>query len=142
MHNGKQIGVLGELHPKFAKAHDVLGTVAFEMDLQDIINEDNGLKYHPINKFPSITRDLAIVVKREVSAEEIVTLVKQTARKYLTKIDIFDVYTGENVLNDEKSIAFSMTFEDPTKTLEAQEVDKVIQQVLNRLEREIGAKLR
>ena len=142
MHNGKQIGVLGELHPKFAKAHDVLGTVAFEMDLHDIINEDNGLKYHPINKFPSITRDLAIVVKREVSAEEIVTLVKQTARKYLTKIDIFDVYTGENVLNDEKSIAFSMTFEDPTKTLEAQEVDKVIQQVLNRLEREIGAKLR
>ena len=142
MHNGKQIGVLGELHPKFAKAHDVLGTVAFEMDLQDIINEDNGLKYHPINKFPSITRDLAIVVKREVSAEEIVTLVKQTARKYLTKIDIFDVYTGENVLNDEKSIAFSMTFEDPTKTLEAQEVDKVIHQVLNRLEREIGAKLR
>ena len=142
MHDGKQIGVLGELHPKFAKMHDVLGTVAFEMDLHDIINENNGLKYHPINKFPSITRDLAIVVKKEVSAEEIVTLVKQTARKYLTKLDIFDVYTGENVANDEKSIAFTMTFEDPTKTLEAQEVDKVINQVLNRLEREIGAKLR
>ena len=142
MHDGKQIGVLGELHPKFAKMHDVLGTVAFEMDLHDIINENNGLKYHPINKFPSITRDLAIVVKKDVSAEEIVTLVKQTARKYLTKMDIFDVYTGENVANDEKSIAFTMTFEDPTKTLEAQEVDKVINQVLNRLEREIGAKLR
>ena len=57
-------------------------------------------------------------------------------------MDIFDVYTGENVASDEKSIAFTMTFEDPTKTLEAQEVDKVINQVLNRLEREIGAKLR
>ncbi len=142
MHNGKQIGVLGELHPKFAKAHDVAGTVAFEMDLTELLNENNGLKYHPINKFPSVTRDLAIVVKKDVSAEQILTLVKQTARKYLTNIDIFDVYTGENVGSDEKSIAFTMTFEDPTKTLATEEVDKVISQVLNRLEREIGAKLR
>lgn len=142
MHNGKQIGVLGELHPKFAKAHDCVGTVAFEMDLADIINENNGLKYKPINKFPSITRDLAIVVKKDISAENVLALVKQTARKYLTKIDIFDVYTGENVGSDEKSIAFTMTFEDPTKTLEASEVDKVISQILNRLDREIGAKLR
>lgn len=142
MHNGKQIGVLGELHPKFAKAHDVAGTVAFEMDLTELLNENNGLKYHPINKFPSVTRDLAIVVKKDVSAEQILTLVKQTARKYLTNIDIFDVYTGENVGSDEKSIAFTMTFEDPTKTLATEEVDKVISQVLNRLDREIGAKLR
>lgn len=142
MHDGKRIGVLGELHPKFAKAHDVSGTVAFEMDLADLINENNGLKYHPINKFPSITRDLAIVVKKDVSADTILGLVKQTARKYLTDIKVFDVYTGENVGEDEKSIAFTMTFEDPTKTLEAAEVDKVISQVLNRLDREIGAKLR
>jgi phenylalanyl-tRNA synthetase beta chain len=142
MHNGKQIGVLGELHPKFAKAHDVAGTVAFEMDLAELLNENNGLKYHPINKFPSVTRDLAIVVKKYISAEQILTLVKQTARKYLTNIDIFDVYTGENVGSDEKSIAFTMTFEDPTKTLATEEVDKVISQVLNRLDREIGAKLR
>lgn len=142
MHNGKQVGVIGELHPKFAKAHDVSGTVAFEMDLTDLINEDNGLKYKPINKFPSITRDLAIVVKKDVSAEQVLTLVKQTTRKYLTKVDIFDVYTGENVGEDEKSIAFSMTFEDPTKTLEAAEVDKVINQLLNRLDKELGAKLR
>jgi phenylalanyl-tRNA synthetase beta chain len=142
MHNGKQIGVLGELHPNFAKAHDVAGTVAFEMDLAELLNENNGLKYHAINKFPSVTRDLAIVVKKDISAEQILTLVKQTARKYLTNIDIFDVYTGENVGSDEKSIAFTMTFEDPTKTLAAEEVDKVMSQVLNRLDREIGAKLR
>lgn len=142
MHNGKQIGVLGELHPKFAKDHDVAGTVAFEMDLYDLIHEDNGLKYKPINKFPSITRDLAIVVDKSVSADEILKLVKQTGKKYLTKVDIFDVYTGENVKDNEKSIAFTMTFEDSTKTLEAEEIDKVIQQILNRLDKELNAKLR
>ena len=142
MHNGKQIGVLGELHPKFAKDHDVSGTVAFEMDLYDLIHEDNGLKYKPINKFPSITRDLAIVVDKSVSADQILTLVKQTGKKYLTKVDIFDVYTGENVKENEKSIAFTMTFEDSTKTLEAEEIDKVIKQILNRLEKELNAKLR
>jgi phenylalanyl-tRNA synthetase beta chain len=112
------------------------------MDLAELLNENNGLKYHPINKFPSVTRDLAIVVKKYISAEQILTLVKQTARKYLTNIDIFDVYTGENVGSDEKSIALTMTFEDPTKTLATEEVDKVISQVLNRRDREIGAKLR
>ena len=55
---------------------------------------------------------------------------------------IAQIFQWATIYDDEKSIAFSMTFEDPTKTLEAQEVDKVIQQVLNRLEREIGAKLR
>ena len=142
IHNGKPIGVIGELHPKFAKEHDVQGTIALEISLEDIISEENVLKYHPINKFPAITRDLAIVLKKEIPADSVVALVKQTARKYLTKLEIFDVYTGENVQADEKSIAFSMTFEDSTKTLEAQEVDKVINSILNRLDRELGAKLR
>lgn len=142
MHNGKQIGVIGELHPKFAKNNGISGTIALELSLQDIITEQNVLKYHPINKYPSVTRDLAIVCKKDIKADTVLTLVKQTARKYLTNIEIFDLYTGENVGEDEKSLAFSMTFEDSTKTLETQEVDKVIQSVLNRLEREIGAKLR
>ncbi|MBQ3253085.1 MAG: phenylalanine--tRNA ligase subunit beta, partial [Acholeplasmatales bacterium] len=142
MHNGKQIGVIGELHPKFAKDNGISGTIALELSLYDIITEQNVLKYHPINKYPSVTRDLAIVCKKDIKADTVLTLVKQTARKYLTNIEIFDLYTGENVGEDEKSLAFSMTFEDSTKTLETQEVDKVIQSVLNRLEREIGAKLR
>ena len=142
IHNGKQIGLIGELHPKFAKENDLTGTVALEIDLYDLIHEDNGLKYKPINKFPSIQRDLAIVVDKKVSAEEILALVKQTGRKYLTKVEVFDVYTGENVKENEKSIAFTMTFEDATKTLEAEEIDKVIKSILTRLERELNAKLR
>lgn len=142
IHNGKRIGVLGDLHPKFAKDHGVTGTVALELDLYDLIHEDNGLKYKPINKFPSITRDLALVVKKDIPAEDVLTMIKQTGKRYLTKVELFDVYMGENVAADEKSLAFNLTFEDSTKTLEAQEVDKLINQILNRLDRELGAKLR
>ena len=142
MHNGKRIGVIGDLHPKFAKEHDVNGTIALEITLADITTEENTLKYHPINKFPSITRDLAIVCKKDVPASDVLKYVKQTGKKTLTNIELFDVYTGENVAEDEKSLAFSLTFEDPNKTLEAAEVDKIINQILKRLDRELGAKLR
>lgn len=140
--NDKKIGVLGQMHPKFSKDMSIGTTIALEISLEAILEADNGLKYHPINKFPSVQRDLAIVCKKDIKAEDVLSLVRQTARKYLTKLELFDVYMGENVASDEKSLAFKMTLEDSTKTLEATEVEKVISQILNRLERELGAKLR
>ena len=142
IHNGKQIGIIGELHPKLAKSLSVNGTVALELSLDTIINEENTLKYHPINKYPSISRDLAIVCDKTISHDTVLALIKQTCRKYLSKVELFDVYTGENVNENEKSLAFSLTFEDSTKTLEAQEVDKLIQSLVNRLQRELNARLR
>lgn len=142
MHNGKMIGLIGQMHPKFAKDMAIGNTVALEILLDDILVEENGLKYHPINKFPTITRDLAIVCKKDIPADTILKLIKQTGKKTLTSLELFDVYTGENVAEDEKSLAFKLKFEDPTKTLETAEVDKLVSQILNRLDREIGAKLR
>ena len=146
MHNNEKIGVIGELHPRFAKAHDCQGTIALEIDLKTLINDKKELNYHPINKFPSISRDLAldlaIVVKKEVSSDTIYNLIKQTGKQAVTSIKLFDVYTGENVADDEKSLAFNITFEDATKTLETQEVDKLVDRIVKRLERECNAKLR
>ena len=142
MHNNEKIGVIGELHPRFAKAHDCQGTIALEIDLKTLINDKKELNYHPINKFPSISRDLAIVVKKEVSSDTIYNLIKQTGKQAVTSIKLFDVYTGENVAADEKSLAFDITFEDSTKTLETQEVDKLVDRIVKRLEREVNAKLR
>lgn len=142
MHNGVQIGVIGELHPKYAKEIGAQGTIALELDLKTIITEESNFKYHPINKFPSISRDLAIVCDKNIASSEIVKLVKQTGKKTLTSVEIFDVYTGEGIGENEKSIAFNMIFEDSTKTLEAQEVDKIVESILKRLEREINARLR
>ena len=141
-HKGNKIGFIGELHPKFAKEHDCQNTIVLEINLHDLINDNNELKYKSINKFPSITRDLAIVVKKDVSQDTVYTLIKQTGKKYITDIQLFDVYEGENIASDEKSLAYKLKFEDSTKTLEAEEVDKAVEQILNRLAKEINAKLR
>lgn len=142
MHNGKMIGIIGQMHPKFSKDMAIGTTIALEISLEDLITEESVLKYMPINKYPSITRDLAIVCAKDIPASQIQALIKQTGKKILTKVDLFDLYTGENVGENEKSLAFKLTFEDPTKTLETQDVDKAVQQILNRLDRELGAKLR
>jgi len=139
---GERIGVIGELHPKFAKEHDVKGTIALEIDLTKIVESKSKMKYHSINKFPSINRDLAVVVKDDVKASDIIEVVKKTGRKYITKVEVFDVYKGENVLDDEKSIAFTMTFEDFTKTLESEEVDSEVKKILDKLTEKFNAKIR
>lgn len=142
MHNGKMIGLIGQMHPKFSKDMAIGTTIALEISLEDILTEESAFKYAPINKYPSITRDLAIVCEKNIPASTIQALIKQTGKKILTKVELFDLYTGENVCENEKSLAFKLTFEDPTKTLETQDVDKAVGQILNRLDRELGAKLR
>jgi phenylalanyl-tRNA synthetase beta chain len=140
--DNKMIGVIGQLHPKFAKDNDLGLTVALELDLKPILENVCKFTYSPINKFPTIERDLAIVVKKDVPSIDVEALIKQTGKKILTKVELFDLYTGENVGADEKSLAFTLTFEDPTKTLETETVDKAIKSILNRLEYVYKARLR
>ena len=142
MHRNQEIGVIGELHPKFAKANDVSGTIALEINITPLITEENKLKYHSINKFPAINRDLAIVVKKDVLADSVKESIKKAAKGHLTDIKLFDVYMGENVGEDEKSLAFSLVFEDYTKTLETEEVDGFVKDILAKLEKDYNARLR
>ena len=136
------IGLIGQMHPKFAKEMGIGTTVALEISLEDVLSEVSSFTYKPINKFPSIIRDLAIVCKKDIPASEIQALIKQTGKKYLTNVVLFDVYTGDGVNDDEKSLAFKLTFEDSTKTMEAEDVDKLVKSILNRLDYVYKAKLR
>ncbi len=137
-----KIGFLASLHPEFAKKNDFNETYAFEINLEEVFNITKKFKYEPIPKFPSIERDLAIVVKDDITADQILDVVKMTARKYLTDIRIFDIYKGEGIAEDEKSIAFKMTFVDKNKTLGSEDIDKVIHSILNRLDFYYKARLR
>ncbi len=141
--NDKFVGFITELHPRFLKDNDYPRMVVFELN-EDVILEllNKPFKYQAITKFPSIERDLAIVCKKDIEAEQILALIRQTARKTLADLKVFDVYVGENVKDDEKSIAVKLTFNDSTKTLEAADVDKTINSILKRLEMEFGATLR
>ncbi len=141
--NEEEIGVIGELHPRFLSENNLPRLVFFELNEDKILElNDKEFKYKAISKFPSITRDLAIVCKKNIPASDIINLIKQTARKTLVDLQVFDLYQGENVLEDEKSIAVKLVFNDPTKTLETADVDKTINSILNRLDFNYKAKLR
>ncbi len=142
IHNGHSIGVIGEVHPKLQKELGVEGCVALEISLDDLVSEQKALKYKSINKFPSIQRDLAIVCDKSINAYEIQRIIEKSSKKYLSNISLFDVYTGDNVGKNEKSLAFKLTFEDSTKTLETQEVDDVVKNILDHLAKEFNARLR
>ncbi len=142
IYKDKMIGILGELHPRFSKEMGVGNTVALEISIDEILKEEKPFIYKPLNKFPTIVRDLAIVCQKDIPASDIEALIKQTGKKTLTSIELFDVYTGENVNEDEKSLAFKLVFEDPTKTLETEDVDKIIKSIVNRLDYVYKARLR
>ena len=95
-----------------------------------------------ISKYPSISKDVAFVVKKTKMAEEIISIIKKTGGRLLTNISIFDVYEGENVEEDERSIAFNLTFSDPNRTLNDEEVMTIFNQIIHDVESKIGAKVR
>ena len=141
-HNNQVIGFISELHPKFAKENDVTGTIVLEISLEGFIKEQGKFKYKSLNKFPTIERDLAIVVDSSVSSGDIERSIKKGASNHLTSIDLFDVYQGENLGEGLKSLAFRLKFEDQTRTLEAKEVDTDIENILNKLKKDFNARLR
>src|SRR5690554_6481117 len=106
--NGKRIGFLGALHPKFAKENDLDDVYVLEIILNSVYEyKYSEFKFNPIPKVPSVERDLAIVVKRDVLAGEIVKVIKNVKNTNVKEVNIFDVYTGDKVANDEKSIAIN-----------------------------------
>lgn len=142
IYHGQEIGVIGELHPKFAKEHDVDGTIVLEINLESVLVENKKLKYHSINKYPSIERDIAIVVNDGVSAQALENAIKKATNNTLTKIEVFDLYRGEALGLEFKSIAFRLTFEDYNKTLETKDVDNQIDNILKKLAKDFNARLR
>ena len=141
--DGKMVGFVGEVHPRYAHEHSCDNTYVFELNLDEIYAcNHQAFKYQTICKFPSVSRDLAIVVDKKVTCKEICDVIKMTSRKYLTNLEVFDLYEGENVKENEKSLAISLTFEDKEKTLETADVDKIINSILNRLDALLHAHLR
>ncbi len=138
----KLLGVVGELHPRLVKELGISQTIAFEIELDPILDNSLEFVYKPLNKFPAVTRDLAIVVKKEVLAEDVLSLIRKSGKEYLVNLELFDLYTGENVGEDEKSIAIKLTLQDPNKTLESDEIDKIVNSILRRLEYTLNARLR
>ena len=100
------------------------------------------MKYKEISKFPSIKKDVAFVVDKQLVSKDIEKVIKSAGGSLLTEIEIFDVYTGSNVANDKKSIAYSLTFADNKKTLTDEEVNGLLEKVMNSVCNKFEAEVR
>ena len=136
--NGSDIGFLGLLHPSIEK-----NVYVAEINLDKLLkNRVSKLKYKEVSKYPKVVKDLAFIVEKNINSEDIVKVIKKSGGKTLTNIEVFDLYTGENVKETEKSIAYSLTFEDMNKTLSDEEVMLIFNKIINDVEVKLNAKLR
>ncbi len=139
---GKRFGVVGELHPKVLDAFEISGGVyLFEVDLTALLPFTVAHKlFQPISRFPAIVRDMALVVDAGVAHRQVVEIV--TGFPLVTEVALFDLYSGGQLPAGKKSLAYRITFQSPTHTLTDEEVNKVQQQILDKLSKQLGASLR
>ena len=136
--NGDSVGIVGKVHPNILKDVYVM-----EINLSKLLEKRVGkMKYKEFSKFPGIKKDLAIVVDTNITSKNVEEVIKKAGGALLTKIEIFDIYKGANIGENKKSLAYSLNFEDKTKTLTDEEINKAIENIVCELEKKIGATLR
>lgn len=141
--DGERVGLIGQIHPTEQKKRDLKETYVMEMNLSKVLSvETEELLYQPVPRFPAISRDIALVVASETSAGTLAQIIRQAGGKLLKDVKLFDLYEGDNVEDGKKSIAFSLTYFDPERTLTDEEVVKAHEKVLSALTNEAGAQLR
>ena len=144
MFNGECIGTFGELHPDVIENYN-LGQRVYvcEMNVESVFENTSTEKtYTPLPKYPSTSRDIALLVKDEVYVKEIEDIIKANAGGLVESYKLFDVYKGAQIEEGYKSIAYSITYRSIEKTLTDEDVAKVHDKILNELSEKLGATLR
>ncbi|GAB3387214.1 phenylalanine--tRNA ligase subunit beta [Massilia agri] len=145
--DGKRIGFIGELHPRWLQKYDLpQAPVLFEVDAEALCLRAVP-SYAEISKFPGATRDLALVVKQGVAAQDVLDtfhaeLASNPAGKIVQAVVLFDEYRGKGLETDEKSLAFRFTLQDTQSTLQDDAVDAIMAAIARAAEQKVGAKLR
>lgn len=140
--DGEKVGIIGGLHPAERKKYDLKETFVAELNLQAIITASvEALVYTPVPRFPAMTRDIALELDRTKPAGEIIAIIRKAGTKLLKEVKVFDVYEGDKMTASKKSVAFSLTYFDPERTLTDDEVVNAHNKVLKALA-EAGAEVR
>jgi len=141
---GREVGIFGELHPDVLERLDITrrAVLAGEFDVETLWSlATRRVRYVPLPKYPAVLRDLAVLASEEVPYQRIEQTVKQAGGALLESVKLFDVYRGERIPEGTRSLALSLTFRSPERTLTDEEVDGVVAHIVRALE-EIGARLR
>jgi len=136
------IGILGAAHPSLIKQLDLITPVfLFELKLAPLL-ENKSHKFQELSKYPNVRRDIALIVPQDVTAIQLMDCIKETAPEILIEWQLFDVYQGEKIDSNKKSLAIGLIFQAFSRNLIDQDVETVVEQLLNTLENKLGAKLR
>ena len=129
------IGFIGQVHPEVCDNYNLKGEVYVAViDMPTLVMLSNfDTKYEGIAKFPGSTRDLSLVVDKEIFVGQIEEVIKKCGGKLLESYKLFDVYEGEQIAKGKKSVAYTMTFRAKDRTLETSEVDGIIAKILKEL---------
>ncbi|MCP1145520.1 phenylalanine--tRNA ligase subunit beta [Lysinibacillus endophyticus] len=140
--DGEKVGIIGGLHPVERKNLDLKDTFVAELNLKAILTATvEDLVYTAVPRFPAMTRDIALELDRSTPAGEIIEIIRKAGTKLLKDVKVFDVYEGEKMAPGKKSVAFSLTYFDPERTLTDDEVVNAHEKVLKALV-EAGAEVR
>jgi phenylalanyl-tRNA synthetase beta chain len=142
---GRQLGVFGELHPQVHAQYDFGNqpVMAAKVNL-DVLYELVPERFDslPVPTYPPVLEDLAFIIDEAVSADTVDSLIRQTGGKLLTALVLFDLYRSEQIGKGKKSLAYQLTYQHPDRTLTDDEVAKLRERIVQRLEQELGAQLR
>lgn len=141
--DGISVGFVGQLHPALQKELDLKDTYVFELNATSLLEkETDQMVYQTLPRYPSITRDIALVVDQELPAGDLTTVIQAAGGVLLKEVNLFDLYEGEKMEEGKKSLAFSLKYFDPERTLTDEEVVTAHDRVLKSLEERFGAQLR
>ena len=137
--NNDIVGLIGKIHPS-VESEDVY---ILEIDLDKLLSKKvSKMKYKEISKYPEVKKDIAIVVDDKVTSKDIEVNIKKAGGSLLSSSEVFDIYTGKGIPEGKKSLAYSLTFASQNRTLTDDEINKAVEKIIERLEKELKAELR
>lgn len=141
---GEKIGVLGELHPQVAENYSILGRVVVaEIELDSLVDKVNLVRrVRPLPKFPSVERDLALLVPVDVAGEQVASVMQECGEGILQSIRLFDLYEGAQIPNGYRSLAYTLSFQAMDRTLRDEEIQAVIDAIEKKLESSLRVQVR
>lgn len=139
---GETIGWIGALNPNIQHQLGIEGAVFLFEIASSAITVRNLPRFAELSKYPSVNRDLAIVVDEDVTAQRVQQTIVAATGQYLANLELFDVYRGKGIESGRKSLALSLTLQDSAATLTDNKIEKVIEQVVQQLKQQLNASLR
>ena len=143
--SGKVLCEMGTVCHKLLKKMDIDQDVFYaDINWDNMMRaiKKNEVLYHDISKFPSVSRDLALLIDKSVEFEQIEQIAHQTEKKLLKSVELFDVYEGKNLPEGKKSYAVNFILQDETKTLNDKQIEAIMTKLINNLKQKLGAELR